>query len=232
MNEQLFPFQKYSFNNEDLFSELSDELVGAIKKNSVLIHYKSGESIFKEEDDPTGIYRVIKGKVKKFTSTNFGTDHVFYVCKELEYLGYHAILSLEAYADSAAALTDCSVLFTPKDIFLDAVNESHQLSQRLLKSLSHEFGVFLNATKLLAKHTVRERTAINLLILHDKFKTGDSEDVEIIIHREDLANMVGTAIESVVRMLKEFKEDNFIKTKGSTIVITNLSALLKVSHTY
>jgi CRP-like cAMP-binding protein len=230
MTNNTFPFKGYSFDNQDLLSGLPDAVCKIILKNRVTAYFKAGEPIFKEEDNPKGVYRIKKGKVKKFTATNFGTEHIFYVCKEGEYLGYHAVLSEELYPDSTTALTDCEIEFIPKSDFLNAVNKSHELSQCLLKSLSHEFGVFINATKLLAKYTVRERTALNLLILEDKFSRDIEEITEIIVNRDDLASMVGTAKESLVRMLKDFKEEKLITTKGRSIFIKDYKGLIKASN--
>lgn len=225
-----FLHDKFSFNNEDLLSGLTATLCKDIAKNCVVSFFKAGEPIFKEGDRPEGIYRINDGKVKKFTDTHLRSEHIFYICKEGEYLGYHALLSEELYPDSAAALTDCEVVFIPKEDFINAVDKSHELSRRLLKNLSHEFGVFLNATRILAKYTVRERTALNLLVLESKFKQSENVETEISIHREDLASMVGTAMESVVRMLKDFKEENLITTKRSSIFIKDYNGLFKVAN--
>lgn len=221
---------KYSFKNSDLFKGLPDEVCSILNPNIETYNINAGEFIFKEGEKPKGIYRVKNGKVKKFTNTNFGAKHTFYVCKENEYLGYHAILSEELYPDSAAALIDSEIDFIPEADFKKAVTTSHLLSQRLLKNLSHEFGVFINANKLLAKHTVRERAALNLLILERKYDNGNADDTEIIIQREDLANMVGTAKESVVRMLKDFKEEQLITTQRSSIFIRDYAGLVKVAN--
>jgi CRP-like cAMP-binding protein len=223
---------QYSFNNQDLFSGIPDSVCEMIKANMVTAYFKAGQTIFEEGQKPKGIYRVKKGKVKKSTQTNFGAQHIFYVCKEKEYLGYHAILSQELYADSAVALTDSEIEFIAETDFLRAVNSSHMLSQRLLKNLSHEFRVFINATKVLAKHTVRERSALNLLILESKFRDGENENTEIIINRDDLASMVGTAKESVVRMLKDFKEEQLITSKRSSIFIKDYDGLVKVANVH
>ncbi len=230
MNFKEFLNNHYSFKNQNLFSELKHGVNEILNSNLVTSNFKAGQPIFKEGDKPKGIYRVKKGKVKKFTQTNFGTQHIFYICKENEYLGYHALLSEEFYPDSAIALIDAQVDFIPENDFRKAINTSHELSQRLLKNLSHEFGVFINATKLLAKYTVRERTALNLLILESKYENSCTTETEIIIHRDDLANMVGTAKESVVRMLKDFKEDELISTKRSSIFIKDYEGLVKVTN--
>ena len=228
MKTNLFLHDKFSFNNEDLLYGLPQVVCKILNRDTML--FKAGEVIFKEGQQPEGIYHVIKGKIKKSVSTSFGKEHIFYICKEHEFLGYHALLSEELYPDSAAALTDCEIAFIPKEGFMNAVDKSHELSQRLLKGLSHEFGVFINATKILAKFTVRERTALNLLILESKFKNEEKTETEISIHREDLASMVGTAMESVVRMLKDFKEENLITTKRSSIFIKDYNGLLKVAN--
>lgn len=224
-----FPYEKFNFNNQDLLSGLTIAECDRLTANKELLHFKAGEQIFKEGAEPKGLYRVLSGKVKKYTATNFGTDHIFYICGENEYLGYHAILSEEEYQDSATALLDCEVVFIPKNDFLNVVSKSHLLSQRLLKNLSHEFGVFLNATKILARYTVRERTAINLLILQRKFSINECL-TEIEMNRDDLASMVGTAKESLVRMLKDFKEEKLISTKGRIIFIEDLEGLVKASN--
>ncbi|MFT5847023.1 MAG: CRP-like cAMP-binding protein [Psychroserpens sp.] len=221
---------KYSFNNQDLFFELPDAICKVIKSNMVTTHVAAGQSIFNEGEKPKGIYRVKSGKVKKLALTNFGAQHIFYICKENEYLGYHAILSQELYSDSATAMVDSTINFIAEEDFIKAVNRSHLLSQRLLKNLSHEFSVFINATKILAKHTVRERAALNLLILEGKFQNDTQIETEIVINRNDLASMVGTAKESVVRMLKDFKEEQLITTKRSSIYIKDYAGLVKVAN--
>jgi CRP-like cAMP-binding protein len=131
---------------------------------------------------------------------------------------------------SAIALVDCTIEFIPEQDFIKAVDMSHQLSQRLLKNLSHEFRVYINATKILAKHTVRERAALNLLILETKFRNDSQNDTEIIINRDDLASMIGTAKESAVRMLKDFKDEQLITSKRSSIFIKDVNGLVKVAN--
>jgi CRP-like cAMP-binding protein len=227
----LFPYKRYSFNNEELFKGLPDEICELLFTNKVIVYFTVGQTIFKEGSEPKGIYVLKSGKVKKHTATNFGKDHVFYICKEKEVLGYHALLSKETYPDTSTALTNCEVAFIPKEDFLKAIERSHLLSERLLQNLSHEFGVYINSTKMLAKHTVRERTALNLLILNEKFKQNeDDTKIDIDLGRNDLASMVGTAKESLVRMLHEFKEENLITSKGRIIRIIDFEGLVKVSN--
>ncbi|MEY8849088.1 Crp/Fnr family transcriptional regulator [Psychroserpens sp. XS_ASV72] len=220
----------YTFNNQNLFNGLSDSIIKELQSGSVIMKFGVGESIFNEGEMPLGIYRVKKGMVKKFTSTSFASHHIFYICKEDEFLGYHAVISHDSYVDSATALVDSEIEFIPKKTFMKALDDCPKLQKHLFESLGLEFRVFVNATKVLAKYTVRERTALNLLILENKFKSTNQDVTEIIINRDDLASMVGTAKESVVRTLKEFKEDRLITTKRSSIFIKDYDGLVKASY--
>jgi CRP-like cAMP-binding protein len=77
---------QYSFNNQDLLVGLPDAVCEIINANRGTTSFKAGQSIFTEGQKPEGVYRVRKGKVKKITHTNFGTQHIFYICKETEFL--------------------------------------------------------------------------------------------------------------------------------------------------
>ncbi|NAS30225.1 cyclic nucleotide-binding domain-containing protein [Flavobacteriaceae bacterium R38] len=227
----LFLYQRSRFNNENLFEDLPQEILDILNANKKIFYFTAGQVIFSERALPKGIYIVETGKVKKYTTTSFDREHIFYVCAEKEFLGYHALLSEEPYPDSAKAMTKCKIMFIPKYDFLLAVQNSVLLKDRLLKSLSHEFGVFINSTKILAKYSVRERTALNLLILSEKFKKEEGDEkTNILVNRDDLANMVGTAKESLVRMLKDFKEEKLISSHGREITILNLQGLIKASN--
>ncbi|MEA1787438.1 Crp/Fnr family transcriptional regulator [Arenibacter sp. GZD96] len=202
------------------------------KKNRQHLSFKEGAVIFNEGDSPEGIFQVKRGLIKKITQTNFRLDHLFYLCKAGEYFGHHALLSNEIHNDTAIALTACDLIFIPKVDFLLALDNSQLLTHRLLKSLGHEFNVFITYSKILAKHTVRERVAIFTLVLNEKFKTNTSEPSGIHFSRDDFASIVGTTKESVVRMLHDFKEEGLITVEGRSIYVKDAVGLLKITNLY
>jgi CRP-like cAMP-binding protein len=136
--------------------------------------------------------------------------------------------------DTACTLEDSIISFIPKDDFLEALRTSPILSNRLLKSLSHEFVVFVNGISVFAYKTVRERLALSLLILKNKYRkeVEDDQDVEITVSREDLAKMVGTARETLTRLIKEFKDDGLIETTGKRIIIIKPLEISKIANVY
>jgi len=194
--------------------------------------YKKGEIIFREGAYPPGIFYIKAGKVKKYKVDKEGREQIIYVANTGELIGYHAILSEERYPDSAAALEDSSVTFIPKEDFLDTLQQSTELSRRLLKTLSHEFAVLANGLTLFGQKSVRERLALQLIVLREKYKVNfqPGMPVEINMGRDDLANLVGTARENVVRVLTEFKEDNILETKGRKIIVHDVARLIEIAN--
>lgn len=229
-----FVNDKFLFSSGNLFQDLPQEQQEILNQNSVTHAYKKGEIVFREDGIPMGIYFLKKGKVKKYKNTFDGGEQIFYICDTGELFGYHALLSGEHYPDSAATIEDSVITFIPKDDFFSVLSSSPVLSTRLLKALSHEFSVFINNITSLAKKSVRERVALNLLILGEKYKEKGKEDllVEINMSRSDLASMSGTAKETLVRLLHDFKDEKLIETNGRTIRLLNRPGLVKVANFY
>ena len=106
------------------------------------------------------------------------------------------------------------------------------LSKRLLKTLSHEFAVLANSLSMLAQKSVRERLALQLIVLREKYKTNTppGRPVEINMSRDDLAGIVSTARENVVRLLREFKDAGIISTQGRKIIVNDVNKLIQIAN--
>lgn len=229
----IFPIDKWSFKTESILNDLpaaDSELLMAHKSEHVL---KKGEVLFREGAYPSGIYYIIEGKVKKYKTDKTGREQIIYVANTGELLGYHAILSQNRYPDSAATLEESTVSFIPKEDFLLTLQQSPVLNNRLLKTLSHEFSVLANSITLFAQNSVRERLALQLVVLREKYKVNFEPGmaVEINMSRDDLASLAGTARENVVRVLSEFKAAGIVETKGRKITITNIDKLIELTNT-
>lgn len=228
----IFPIDRWNYNSHSILQDLPQEDYVQLMKNSIDKHYIKGQEIFKEGMHPNGIYYIKQGKVKKYKIDNFGKEQIIYVAKTGELIGYHACLAAERYPDSASVLEQSVLSFIPQNDFLEVLDRSTVLSKRLLKTLSHEFGVLANNISVFAQRPVRERLAITLLILREKFKNNDYENglIEINISRDDMASMAGTTRENVVRLLRDFKDELLIETKGRRIWIIDIKKLASVSN--
>jgi CRP-like cAMP-binding protein len=193
--------------------------------------YRKNEAVFTEGTLPTGIFYVKEGKVKKYKVDNDGREQIIYIYNAGEFFGYSAILSEEPYGDTTVTIEDAIISFISKDDFIDLLDTSVIFSRLLLKSLSHEFSVMVNLMAVLSQRTVRERVALSLLILHAKYKICDTEKIVfIMLSRADLANMAGTANETLARVLHDFKDDNLIWMEGRKIQLLNLQRLTQIAN--
>lgn len=223
--------ENFRLKTDQLFEGLTAGEQESLMGSGVTHIYKKGEIIFREGGIPTGIFYIKSGKVKKYKTTPKGNEQIFYLCSQGELLGYHALLGEELYMDSAATVEDSHITFIPKDNFIKVLRNSTPFSNALLKALGHEFSLFMNSISNLASKSVRERLAFNLLILNEKFKSTDQPGAsEIHLSRTDLANMVGTAKETLVRLLQEFSQAGLIKKTSKTIRIIDWKGIIKEAN--
>lgn len=194
-------------------------------------HYKKGENIFYEGNIPLGIYFISKGVVKLVRTNHDGKEQILRFAQTGEFLGYRALIADEPLVSTAVCVEDTISCFIPRKAFIELLDENPHISKSLLKALSHELGVVEERVQSLAQKSVRERLAETLLFLQTTFSTEQNEDViSITLPREDIANIVGTATETVIRLLSDFKSDKLIELEGKKIRILNKKGLEKISH--
>ncbi|MGE5522029.1 MAG: Crp/Fnr family transcriptional regulator [Candidatus Dadabacteria bacterium] len=228
----IFPIDKWDMKTSSVLQDLPQEDLTRLTAHMHEEIFTKGQVIFREGSFPTGIFLIVNGKVKKYKVDKDVQEQILYVANTGEMIGYHALLAEERYSDSAAALEDTRIAFIPKEDFLNVLSSSKELAQRLLKTLSHEFSVFTNSLALFAQRNVRERFAMQLVLMREKYKEDFVPGMEVVINlsREDLANLVGTARENIVRILKDFKEEGIVETKGRKIIIKDLNKLLALAN--
>lgn len=224
-----FQIEKYHFKTESIFEQLPLPISKKIKEVTVRKEEKKGSLIFREGTFSKGLYIVKKGTVKIFQINNEGKEQIVYIYKKGEMMGYRPILCNEKHPVGAAALEDCVIHMIPANQFMQVLNESPIMARKLLEHLSHEFTVWVNKISVFGQQPVLVRVAMALLILNEKYKKEkQSGPVVINLSREDIANYVGTTIESLVRMFRFLKDKNIITTHGRKISILQPGELLKV----
>lgn len=228
MINKVFPFQRFSFLNEKIFNSFSEDEIKIIEQNSIRISLKKGQVLFHENTIPTGIHLIKSGKVKMYTTNIVNNkEHIFMLSKENEILGYTDLLSKENYSHSVACLVDSEFCLIPEKIICNLINESPKVLSTLIKCLSHQYGVFIAKSKLLAQYNVRERVAISILKLDAFYK----KDGGILISRKDHSSLIGTSVESLVRVLHDFKEEKTISiTTGNKIEVLSTQKLVEASN--
>lgn len=181
-------------------------------------HFKKKDIIYREGDLGSFVYKIIKGKVKTFRINKDGKEFIYDIKKEGDFLGERATLQDSTRTEFAEAMEETELLLIPKGDFQELIFKNREVSGQFIKMLSNNLSQRENELMEMAYNTVRKRTADSLYKLYETYANKD-EKVTIDISRADLAGMVGTATESVIRILSEFKKDQWIEISGSAISI-------------
>lgn len=219
------------FRQHSLFGVLCNHEMEELNDAKSCTIYKKGQVLLYEGTRPLGVFCINSGKVKVYKLGADGKEQIIRIAKEGDILGYKAMISEETYPVTAETLEPCTICFLPKNEFLRLLSENQEFNQKLLQAVCHELGVMADNLTNLAQKSVRERLAITLLMLKDTYGVdGQNEEVEINLTREDLANIVGTATETLIRLLHDFKEENLIVTKGRKITVVDTKGLVRAAR--
>lgn len=199
-------------------------------KTSLLI--KKGENLMTEGNAINGLYCIREGKCKMTKLNTNGKEQIIKFIKGGDILGQRSILSDEPVGLNVTALEDMYVCFIPKGDILDTIKENSQFSLNLMKNVSHQLNEANTLISQMAQKPVKDRLAETLLSLEVIFGLDSEGCIDVILTREEIANTIGTATESAIRLLSNLKKDNVIDLIGKKIKITNKSALKNLSEGY
>ncbi|MEO6901854.1 MAG: response regulator [Bacteroidia bacterium] len=226
--------REFTKNMEGVNSFLNEvKNIDSLKKLSEdrnVVKYKKKADIYKEGNYPKGIYFISKGKIKTYKSSDLGKELITELHKEGDFFGYIALLQDETYTSSASALEDSEIYMIPKEDFFSLLYKNAEVSKKFIEMLSKDARENEIHLVQLAYNSVRKRVAEALLKLSDKYKKEEEQKFSISITREDLANIVGTATETVIRTLSDFKEDKLIEIANGKITILNYDKLAKLKN--
>ena len=218
------------FNDKSFKEILSKEDYNKYIEAKKTVFFNKGEALFEEGSDVDGIYFIENGTAKLYKLGFNRKEQILRFIKEGDIIGYRALLIDEAYQATAEAMSDLQAIFIPSDVFLHLLEVDSQLSYTMLQKISFELGESSNAVTFLAQKTVRERLAEVLLLLEQKLGTDPEGFIKISLTREEIANLIGTATESAIRLISEFKQDDYIAVEGRNIKILNHEKLKKLGH--
>ncbi len=216
---------------KSVFCELTDLEMKQINASVECLTLKKGQAIFHEGSRPQGIYCINTGKVKVYKTGEAGKEQIVRLEKEGSVIGYRALLSGELYSCSATAIDTTSICFIPRNVFFNILEKNATLSFQLIKLLSEDLRDAESRINVLAQKPVRERLAEALLILKETYGLQeDNATINVVLSREEMANIVGTATETMIRLLSNFKNRKLIELTGKKIKILNLTDLIKTAN--
>lgn len=214
-----------------VFCKVENDSIEQINDEKICTPYKKGQTIFHEGARPFGIYCVNYGKIKLSKFGDDGKEQILRLVKAGDLLGYRSLLSQDRYNGSAVALEDSGVCFIPKELFMGILQKDGVLSMEIMKLLSDDLRKAELSITHLAQKSVRERLAEALLFIKETYGfESDNQTINLRLSREELANLVGTATETVIRLLSELKADHVISLEGKKIKILDLVELVEIAN--
>ena len=173
------------------------------------------QDIYLEGDEATRVYFVQSGRVKTSKITDGGKELITGLYGPGEFFGYLPVLAHTPHADSAVAVDDSALVYIPTDDFLALLHRNAEVSRQFIRLLAGRVGEREEELLAMAYSSIRRRVADTLLRLHEQ--GGATADTSIQLSRDDMAAVVGTAPESLVRTLSEFKADGLIELTPKNI---------------
>ncbi len=222
-------YRSPSLSGKQNFSLELEQLKNGYEK----IFCKKGEILFKEGNSPWGLYFIETGKVKLYKYGRDGKEQIIKIAHAGEFIGYTALLNDIKYNVSAAVLEATTLAYIRKQDFLEYFRESNSIIRHFTQLLCQDLTEAEQRITAMAYRPVRGRLAEALLSLDKIYKQQDKNKESLIsLSRQDLASLLGTAKETVIRLLSEFKSEQLITTDGQIISVLNPKGLKKICHLY
>ncbi|MFZ5428701.1 MAG: Crp/Fnr family transcriptional regulator [Bacteroidota bacterium] len=212
-----------------LFKKLKEEEFARLNFEKSCAYYKKGTVVYREGSRLTGFYCVTKGIVKIFKTGIDGKEQIIRFAKRGEIIAYRSLLSQELACTTAKIIDEAVLCHIPYQTLLFLIQSNWQFSHHMLQIVCRELREANDYITDIAQKSVRERLAEVLLLLKENFELDHHNTLQISLTREELANMVGTATESVIRLLSEFRQDRLIELEGRRIKFVNIPGLQKVA---
>ncbi len=212
-----------------------DQLIEMVKGEKALEYfvngrhldkYKKKEKIFSEGNRPTRLYYVESGKVKIYKINEEGKELIVKIVNPGEFFGYTNLLENTVYHEYAEALEYSEIAAIPKSEFEELMNANHEVARKFITLLANEVSELEEQLIHIAYYSLRRKVANALLSVHKKFCSETNQSISI--SRENLAAIAGTATESLIRTLTDFREEKIIDIKEGKISILNLDRLSKM----
>lgn len=207
-----------------------ESLFESLKAKGKTRSFTSKQIIYVENDEPTHLYYLKKGQVKTYKRAKDGRELSSTLYHDGDFFGYESLCKATAYADNAATMNESEIIMIAKADFMDYLLNHQEIAGAFIQLLSGSVQEKEEQMLKLAYHSVRKRVADALVQVADKFGTQGNDGCILKISRDDLAALVGTASETVSRMLADFKDEKLIEKDGNAIKILSIEKLRNVKQ--
>lgn len=216
-----------------IFCELEKEAIQEVGKQKISNMFKKGQTLFVEGTPPYGLYCISEGNIKITKTAHNGKEAIVRIAKAGDVLGHRSIFTDQSYSATATAIEDTKVCFIDKKYILKLVQKEPSIACNLIFKLGRDLGMSEDKVASFSQKNVLERLSEVLLLLkgsHGIEKENGEFLIDLRLTRDELAAIVGTATETVIRFVSELKEEKIIAQDGKKIIILNEDKLLEFAN--
>ena len=206
-----------------LFSGLSLSQQEALTALSRRQFFKKGATVFSRGDGSSGFYMILAGRVKVFQLSTEGKEQILHIFGPGESVGEAAVFSGALFPAYAEAYEDSTLLFIPRDSFIELIRNDPTLSLAMLAVLSKRLRMVTALVESLSLKEVPARLASHLLFL--SAEGGAAGRIELDISKGHLASLLGTIPETLSRILTKMTARGLIRSEGSRITILDRAGM-------
>ncbi len=189
---------------------------------------KKGDPLFEEGEKLNGVFCVRDGVSKLSKLSANGKDQIVKLATKGEVLGQRSVIAEECTNLSAIAVNDMEVCFIPKESINNTLQKNPNFTLEVLRHMAHDLKEADDVIVNMSQKTVKQRIAEAFLYLKNNFGEDDEGFLALTLSREDISNVVGTATESAIRIISEFKKKGLIHTSGKKVGIKNERKLVEL----
>ncbi len=200
---------------------MSKEELKRVSDSKITKSIKKGQAIFEEGEKLNGVFCVREGVSKLSKLSANGKDQIVKLASKGEVMGQRSVIAEETSNLSAVAVSDMEVCFIPKEGIVDTLHNNPNFTVEVLRHMAHDLREADDVIVNMSQKSVKQRVAEAFLYLGENFGEDSEGFLSVTLSREDIANVVGTATESCIRIISEFKKKGYIKTSGKKIGVAN-----------
>lgn len=200
----------------------------AVLQNQPLISFKRGQIIFQQNELSQGIFYLDQGKIKLSRIGQDGKESILLIAAPGDILGHRNLISDDNYGATAVALEESKLRFLSKQQVREAIQQEPEIAFSIIRKLTQEVYAAETRNSSLYQKSVRQRLAELLIQLKTSFGVEEQGKLKLDIRltREEMACLIGTTNETVIRTISDFKEEGIIRQIGKTIYLENEEKLL------
>lgn len=219
--------------DKGIFCDLEQSALADVSHHKVMNSYKKGQTIFFQGNPPFGLYCIASGKIKVSKVGGDGKESIVRIAGPGDVLGHRSLFSKENYSATATVIEDAAICFLDKNYIYSALKSDPTIALNMIEKLSKDMGAAETRNASMSQKSARERLAELFLTFMKNYgheETDGRVRLDIKLNRDEIASIVGTAHETIIRLISEFKEEGIMEQDGKVIYILDEEKLLDFAN--